>query len=51
MPQMAPILWMPLFILIISLLFLTKYITYFTANKNTTLIVKKEKYFNANWLW
>nr|YP_008964130.1 ATP synthase F0 subunit 8 [Eulimnogammarus verrucosus]AHB14317.1 ATP synthase F0 subunit 8 [Eulimnogammarus verrucosus] len=51
MPQMAPIMWTPLFILIISLLILTKYITYFITHKNMIKIIKNSKYFNANWLW
>nr|YP_009118042.1 ATP synthase F0 subunit 8 [Brachyuropus grewingkii]AJF22803.1 ATP synthase F0 subunit 8 [Brachyuropus grewingkii] len=51
MPQMAPIMWLPLFILIILLVSLTKSTIYFTSNKSLTKPAHKNPYFNTTWLW
>nr|YP_009339282.1 ATP synthase F0 subunit 8 [Eulimnogammarus cyaneus]APL97172.1 ATP synthase F0 subunit 8 [Eulimnogammarus cyaneus] len=51
MPQMAPIMWLPLFILIITLLLLTKSTIYFISSKNSTKAKSQKNYFNSSWLW
>nr|DAZ91319.1 TPA_asm: ATP8 [Echiuropus macronychus] len=51
MPQMAPIMWLPLFILIILLVLLIKSTIYFSVGKMVTKAGLNSNYFNATWLW
>nr|APL97238.1 ATP synthase F0 subunit 8 [Garjajewia cabanisii] len=51
MPQMAPIMWLPLFILIILLVLLSKFSIYFLSNKTLIKGHSGKITFSANLLW
>nr|AGO28107.1 ATP synthase F0 subunit 8 [Ectrychotes andreae] len=51
MPQMAPIMWMQLFIMFSSLFMLTYIIMFFMSSYNPKLIFNKLMINKKNWKW
>nr|APL97212.1 ATP synthase F0 subunit 8 [Acanthogammarus victorii] len=51
MPQMAPVMWLPLFTLIISLMLIMKCTTYFVPSNPSMTCYLGSTPFTPNWLW
>nr|AML26249.1 ATP synthase F0 subunit 8 [Leiodidae sp. BMNH 1274323] len=51
MPQMAPLMWVTLFIIFSSIFLLTNMINYFIINYNIKKKINKMNFKKINWKW